>query len=499
MEIKPTDEQMSAIKMTGKLDRIKGFALAGTGKTTLLNMIANHLPEHKILYLAFNKPIAEEAKGKMPRNVEVRTIHSLAYKHIGKYFKIQNPDYSLLAQKMKTDIKNVFRNIKYFHHFTQSNLSFYDENGLANLIESDGAIGGDIDRSVKFVRKLYKMMFEKEVPITHDFYLKLYERNIKKIKSSYDIVLLDEAQDSNMVTCSVFNGLPGKKIMIGDTFQKIYGFRGAINAMETWEADDEFSLTESFRFCSKENITPFQVEQANFVLNNFLNSDLTIKVAKIGNKEPETSCVLCRRNSSVVEELDGYEDLKTIRHPDMFFKTIFDVFNKKRKIGKESENFTGYVTDLEELSSESGDLDIVSACKLIKKYCFSKQKFKELHSRACVNYSNPNLKNTVGTAHSSKGLEFDNVRMVDDFVKVDDILTEIINDYSLTFENDYLTKEEVSGVLNRYITNKDKEELNLLYMAYTRARVNLDTSVTFDESYKYMIPKKKTAAINRHK
>lgn len=486
--LKPTQEQLAAIKMVDNKDRVKGYALAGTGKTTLLTMMADYFSDFKILYLAFNKPIAEEAKRKMPGNVEVRTIHSLAYKHIGKYFQISNPDYSLLAQKMGLGVRDVFKYIRFFHRFTQSDLSHKDRDLIAHFLESEGLHGRDVDRGVDFVKGLYKLMFDREIPATHDFYLKLFERNLSKIALRYDLVLLDEAQDSNMVTCAVFDKLPGKKVMIGDTFQKIYGFRGAVNAMEKWEGDGQFSLTESFRFYSENDSDPLQVVQANFVLENFLNSDLLIKAAKIKFSEDGTTCILCRRNSSVVEALDNMDNLRTIRHPDLFFKTVFDVFHRKHNIGKERPVLAEYVVDLEELSDESGDLDIASACRLIKQYQFSELKFKELYKKACSNYSNVNLKDMVGTAHSCKGLEFDTVHMVDDFVKIDDLVKEIIENYSLPLRGRTLKIEDIKILFKNYLNNSQKEELNLLYMAYTRARKKLNCSVLLNQDYSCSVP-----------
>jgi superfamily I DNA/RNA helicase len=75
--------------------------------------------------------------------------------------------------------------------------------------------------------------------VTHSLYFKEFEQrfNYFKLKDKYDVVLLDEAQDSNMVTLSVFNQFNAKRVMVGDSHQKIYGFRGAIDAMEKFETE----------------------------------------------------------------------------------------------------------------------------------------------------------------------------------------------------------------------------------------------------------------------
>ncbi|MGO9014691.1 MAG: DEAD/DEAH box helicase family protein [Dissulfurispiraceae bacterium] len=68
-----TLQQRGIIDSVGKDNRIKINAFAGTGKTSTLIEIARAYPGIKFLYLAFNKSIADEAKKKFPRNVDVMT------------------------------------------------------------------------------------------------------------------------------------------------------------------------------------------------------------------------------------------------------------------------------------------------------------------------------------------------------------------------------------------------------------------------------------------
>jgi F-box protein, helicase, 18 len=83
----PTTEQQAIIEATKELkdqECLKISAFAGTAKTTTLKMIAEQMPDTMFLYLAFNKAIVDECKGVFPRNVEIRTIHSLAYGYVVK-------------------------------------------------------------------------------------------------------------------------------------------------------------------------------------------------------------------------------------------------------------------------------------------------------------------------------------------------------------------------------------------------------------------------------
>lgn len=81
----PTQEQQTAINLANdnNVKRLKILAFAGAGKTSTLTMIAQSMPEHKGIYLAFNKAIVADIQKKLPPNVEARTFHSLAYNSVG--------------------------------------------------------------------------------------------------------------------------------------------------------------------------------------------------------------------------------------------------------------------------------------------------------------------------------------------------------------------------------------------------------------------------------
>ncbi|KQO98299.1 UvrD-helicase domain-containing protein [Leifsonia sp. Leaf264] len=79
-ERQPTPEQQIALDLADTNENFVIIALAGTGKTTTLQMIARRRPERRGLYLAFNRAIALEAAEKFKgTNVDARTAHSLAY------------------------------------------------------------------------------------------------------------------------------------------------------------------------------------------------------------------------------------------------------------------------------------------------------------------------------------------------------------------------------------------------------------------------------------
>ena len=81
----PTPEQSAVINFQGKSLVVKAFA--GSGKTTTLVGYAHANPNSRILYLAYNRAIRDEAHGKFPRNTECKTSHQLAYATYGAKYR----------------------------------------------------------------------------------------------------------------------------------------------------------------------------------------------------------------------------------------------------------------------------------------------------------------------------------------------------------------------------------------------------------------------------
>jgi hypothetical protein len=80
----PTQEQVAIIEGAKGNTDISIEALAGTGKTTTLKMLAESRANLKGTYVAFNKSIVDEAKSKFPSSVTCSTAHGLAYRAIGR-------------------------------------------------------------------------------------------------------------------------------------------------------------------------------------------------------------------------------------------------------------------------------------------------------------------------------------------------------------------------------------------------------------------------------
>ena len=80
-----SDEQQAIVQCQAEALRVVAFA--GTGKTTTLRAYAQARPRQRMLYLAFNRSVAQEAQGTFGAHVCCSTIHGLAYRAVGYRYR----------------------------------------------------------------------------------------------------------------------------------------------------------------------------------------------------------------------------------------------------------------------------------------------------------------------------------------------------------------------------------------------------------------------------
>jgi len=457
---KYTKEQKNIKDGIKKYSTIKVNALAGTGKTTTLVYIAKEYFNKKILYLAYNKGIEQEAKLKFPKhNVDICTTHSLALRHIVKF--------GINKEKLRKEY-----NVKEIEMFFNINTeeAFEVKNSLNTFYNSNDTIFPINSILDKYAKELFFKMEKGDKDPTHSFYLKLFFiklfNNEIEIKD-YDLLMIDEVQDTNDVTIGIFDNIQAdSRIYIGDENQQIYSFRGSVNAMNKIKVEKSFNLTETFRF--SQDIADI----ANLLLNKFLNSSSLIKSkVKYSNQEIKSykeTCFLSRTNSSLIKLIDEYFDnnktFNLIRKPTEIFSLAIDLHyfinNNKEKI--KDNLFLKSFKNLQEIETyleETEDVELKSALKCAKEY---KDKLFSLLKYSLKQFKNNNSSIVFSTAHSSKGLEWDKVIILDDFPK----FTELI-------KKDKYKKIEIFRKKIKFVSSLIVDEFNLFYVAITRAKKKL--------------------------
>lgn len=357
---------------------------------------------------------------------------------------------------------------------------------------------------INLVLEEWKDKFESQIKsgtfaMTHDYYLKRYQL-LEPITNKFDIILLDEAQDTNEVMIDIVEKKFGKarKIIVGDTHQSIYRWRGALNAMEYFESlkgASLYNLTKSFRIgheianiCSKilstkgKNVVIHGLNQ-NQKKINYLEEDF--------DNDEETKVILYRNNFRLMESaIDSYEDIYFMKEIelDKYYDILYLKENRKNEIKylKELVYYKNY-DELEKYIAENleEDNEIKLGYSLLNRYKTEfKQKIENLKLRIVKCESPREAKNKgvsliLGTIHSSKGNEFDKL-----------IIGEDVDDFF--FNNKYYGKcfEEIV------------EEINLIYVALTRSSKKIVYDINFDrmnELIKYMVKFEKESLEDKEK
>lgn len=463
-----TKEQRNIIESNDNFMYV--IAFAGTGKTTTLKAYAEARPKQKILYIAYNESVVKEAKSKFPSNVEVLTSHSLAYRKIGfnyKYkivnkLKIHDIRKALLLKRNKIGIliaKKVLEGIDRFCYSSYINIedAFY-------MVED---IPCSKEKYLNFVKRIWDKMdnINSSFKVTHDFYLKKFE--LLSPKLNYDTILFDEAQDANPATKSIIlKQRIYKKInilFVGDRHQEIYSFRGSQNALIS-KNKNEYALTKSFRF--GKNIE----EIANTLIKNLKNEKLSIS----GNEfiedkiniyqEHYKTAIISRTNAMVIANaIKAAEENKKIYFvggiKNYNFGKILEIealYNSQKNLIKDFsikkyKNFN----ELEKNAKLEDNNELIFLCNVVKKYSDKLRVSINKVNSLIVNDKNK-ADIILTTSHKSKGLEFEQVILSNDFNKFFD-------------KNDKIKQ------------NIKNEEINILYVALTRAIYSLILNKELDK------------------
>lgn len=225
-------------------------AVAGSGKSSTLEMIFFALPHYlRMVLLAFNKSVKIEL---LSRGLPANTFHSLGLSEIFRAFGRVTPDFNKTGKIMKRvmsfddmtkhggsvsklvsaaySVGLVPDTIKARRAGLKAVTSDSDETWL-HFMEIYGINDFDDkdDRftAVSFAREVLTECLLNTKIVSGDDMLAmpvLYDMPMKK----YDVVGVDEAQDSAIIQLAFLDKIVGKRIIaVGDRNQQLYTFRGA--------------------------------------------------------------------------------------------------------------------------------------------------------------------------------------------------------------------------------------------------------------------------------
>ena len=432
-ELTPTKEQIAAINAFESGGRVIISAYAGAGKTSTLQLIAESTTRRG-LYLAFNNATAVEAAERFPENMTCRTTHSQALTTVKNQFPNAKLFTSLTPRSLKSlhDLKSsiiagkeidglgfaflLLLTVRSFCHSADTEIL------LDHVPEDKGQLkkyeGLALRRAQQHIFKesvnLWKRMLDPSdlTPLGHDGYLKLWSLGCPIL--DFDFILLDEAQDTNPCVMKVLSEQSCQVIYVGDPYQQIYEWRGAVNAMASVKAEKEARLSTTFRF------GPELAEVATELLSNLNEkAPLTALATKSTRlvSEGEADVKIARKNATLIEQcLRHQEDGDRVAFVGVredLQKLISSVYELKAERPAKHTDLAGFANWEEVVAHAQLDegADLVAIVSLVQK--FGEGRLYGALKEAVDEASNPDIVLTSG--HRSKGREWNKVEVCDDF------------------------------------------------------------------------------------
>ncbi|CAM9815047.1 unnamed protein product [Ectocarpus sp. 4 AP-2014] len=314
--------------------------------------------------------------------------------------------------------------------------------------------------------------------MTHAGYLKLFQLSRPCLGRTYDVIMLDEAQDSNPCIASiVLRETRCARILVGDSHQAIYGFIGAEDHLKRVEGGKIRHLTQVFRFdqsiahVANSLVGPLKGEtrpllgcagkQGKVVLAGvtglevWQDQERTVKrpIAFLARTVSTLvhAAMWARSRGEKVAWVGGAQAYSLEAIEDMCLMAMGRSEEVKHALLKKLKTIKKLVRFIQ----ESGDRQWANRLRMLdgKDPQALLSELREIQRKQV----HPREADTLlSTVHKAKGLEFNTVVLADDFIEVDDIRW---------------TTEPCPQPM--WDSEADKEEVNILYVAVTRAKRRL--------------------------
>ena len=400
---------------------------AGTGKSFMAEHITRALKPKKALYTAFNKAIVMEGNTRFKGvNMECKTLHALAYRYVKDdgivdVSKIEDFTYSCIKENMCYAKKAlIIKAMDMFFVSSSSEMYMF----LDDYFKSEKDSVKLAETCSKYINK----MIEGTISPTFNFLLKYFHLLLLEgsIDCSYDLVILDEINDTTAVALEIFKLIDApKKLGLGETNQAIYQFLNLVDGFELLKDEKLFPLTQSFR-CSTNIAQRIQ---------SFMQAEVSDEFKFVGTDNPVMNgkFLYCTMTNALIidrihQRLTERKGFKLLRKPaDIFACPLAlitvsggrEPYQKKYKFLMEEYNYFGDLPQgkkkqsfFQYLLENVEDTEIQNAVKLLLS-------FKSRGIDLFQVYKNTKAARvdegyTISTVFTSKGLEFETVEIAND-------------------------------------------------------------------------------------
>ena len=465
----PTAEQAAIIAAFGTGRNLVIEAGAGTGKTSTLKMLAASSPRRKGLYVAYNRAIADDARRDFPASAQCSTAHSLAYGAVGRLYRnrLNGPRVPVretarilgineplpLGERVLAPNQVARLAMEAVDRFCRS----ADPEPGAYCVPRKPGMDSPEDMAalrqalIPLARKAWLDIAASEgrLKFTHDAYLKIWQLSGPVLDADY--ILLDEAQDANPVILDVVTRQKeAQLIAVGDRSQAIYGWRGALDAMDSFPDAERLALSQSFRFGSA---IAAEANKWLAILGARLRLTGYDRISSMVAAVASPDAVLCRTNAETMSRamsavgagkatavVGGGSDIRRLAEAAITLKAGAGTDHPELMAFRTWSE----VQDHAENDPSGSDLKVL--VNLIDKH--GPDAIIRVISRLV---EERRAEVVISTAHKAKGREWDSVQIAADF------------------REPKKQEDGTPGVISR-------EEAMLAYVAVTRAKLTLDRS-----------------------
>lgn len=456
--ITPTAEQIGIRDSTARVLVVNAFA--GASKTTTCEMYAARRQNKRVLYIVFNKALQLEAANRFPSHVKCMTAHGLAYQKFGARYA-----HKLTKNLRVTDVVTAL-GLGENYVVAQGALNLLlkyiasSKDEIAD-VAADEFISTTIVDVARALWKKMKDVSDPSVKMLHDGYLKLFQ--LSRPLLPFDMIILDEAQDTNPVLASILDRQVCPKVYVGDVHQQIYLFRGAINAMASIDGE-RHALTRSFRFGGEVAEVATRLLRVKGERGDVIGAGQSGRVSPVDFTKPHA--MICRTNAGIFKE--SIEAVRLGR--PVGFVGGFDSYQFNMILSAHNLKFGMTVSDpylrafgtydkMLSVGNETDDPELKMLCAIVEEFGRDIPELVSDVRTKAVDVGKAQM--ILMTAHKSKGLEFDQVKLANDFLAVSKY------------------REAIKRAEGADLDGLDVE-MNLLYVAATRARRVLEPNETIE-------------------
>ena len=458
----PNAEQESILALANECPSVVVvMAGAGSGKTATCQMLEQTLPG-RVQYTAFNRPLVDDGRKKFKR-ARCSTTHGLAFGTVGKQYqhklgrdrvrsyeiarilgitdmtvtlvgmgptidgkptdKVKTLAASFLAGQVITAVnrfaQSADREIGGKHFRPIAGIDVVREDGTTDYSNSNRVNTYLVESAKKAWVDMVDM--QGTLPFAHDYYVKIWQLGTGDDRPIIpaDHILLDEYQDTAPVFLDVLmQQKHAQIIMVGDDNQRIYEWRGAVNAGDSFPNAPRRMLSQSYRFGQA------VADVANAVLRTLEeptklvmrgNPAIASKVEQVA----QPKCYLYRTNAGAIGQVMACIGEK--RKPHLFggksyiadmaklMEAVLDLQAKRRTQHPELGCFETW-KEVEEYSKSDEGADLRILVKLVTTFSA-----KAIHTALVDMVDEADADAIIATAHKSKGREWDTVKLGGDF------------------------------------------------------------------------------------